>query len=161
MGKNVLVISASPRKGGNSDTLCDEFVRGAEEAGHKAEKVFLCDRKIHYCTGCGACQSSHECILKDDMADVLDRMVRADVIVMATPVYFLHDERADENAYRPYRPKIRGNFEQGLLFHRDSRRYGPEDVGANHRRLSRVYGRLSDGSARERRNLRCGSLAKR
>lgn len=88
MGKNVLVISASPRKGGNSDTLCDEFVRGAEEAGHKAEKVFLCDRKIHYCTGCGACQSSHECILKDDMADVLDRMVRADVIVMATPVYF-------------------------------------------------------------------------
>lgn len=40
MSKKVLILSASPRKGGNSDTLCDEFLRGAKEAGHDAEKYF-------------------------------------------------------------------------------------------------------------------------
>lgn len=53
MSKTVFVISASPRKGGNSDTLCDEFIRGAQENGNEAEKVFLRDKKIGYCTGCG------------------------------------------------------------------------------------------------------------
>lgn len=88
MSKKVLLISASPRKGGNSDTLCDEFIRGAREAGNEAEKVFLRDKKIGYCTGCGACNSTHKCMLQDDMPGILDKMVRADVIALATPVYF-------------------------------------------------------------------------
>ena len=49
MSKHVLVISASPRKGGNSDTLCDEFIRGVQESGNQAEKIFLASRKIGYC----------------------------------------------------------------------------------------------------------------
>lgn len=88
MSKKVLILSASPRKGGNSDTLCNEFMRGALDSGHDVEKVFLRDRTIHYCTGCGVCNSTHKCVQKDDMAEVLDKMVKADVIVMATPVYF-------------------------------------------------------------------------
>lgn len=88
MSKKVLVISASPRKGGNSDTLCDEFIRGAQESGNEAEKVFLRDRKIEYCTGCGVCNSTHQCVQRDDMAAILSEMVRADVIVLSTPVYF-------------------------------------------------------------------------
>lgn len=88
MSKKILILSASPRRGGNSDTLCDEFLRGAREAGHAAEKVFLRDRKIGYCVGCGACMNSHRCVQKDDMAEVLDHMVAADVLVLATPVYF-------------------------------------------------------------------------
>jgi multimeric flavodoxin WrbA len=89
MSKKVLILSASPRKGGNSDLLCDQFVRGAQEAGNQAEKIFLRNKKINYCTGCGACQSDGgKCVQKDDMAEVLDKMIAADVIVMATPVYF-------------------------------------------------------------------------
>lgn len=88
MKKSVLILSASPRNGGNSDTLCDEFLRGAREAGHNAEKIFLRDHKIGYCTGCGVCNSTHKCVQQDDMAVILDKMVKADVIVMATPVYF-------------------------------------------------------------------------
>lgn len=88
MGKNVLILSASPRKGGNSDLLCDEFMHGAQDAGNTAEKIFLCDREIHYCTGCGACNDTRRCVQKDDMAAILNKMVDADVIVMATPVYF-------------------------------------------------------------------------
>lgn len=89
VGKRVLILSSSPRKGGNSDSLCDRFLAGALEGGHAAEKVFLRDQDIHFCTGCGACtKGAKKCPQKDDMARVLDQMVRADVIVMATPVYF-------------------------------------------------------------------------
>lgn len=88
MSKNILVLSASPRRGGNSDLLCDEFMRGAAEAGHRCEKVFLWDTAIGYCTGCGVCNDTHACVQKDDMAALLDKMVRADGIVLATPVYF-------------------------------------------------------------------------
>ncbi len=88
MAKKVLVLSASPRKGGNSDLLCDQFVRGAREAGNEAEKIFLKDKNINYCTGCGTCFNTNKCVQKDDMAEVLEKMVDADVIVMATPVYF-------------------------------------------------------------------------
>ena len=45
--KNVLILSSSPRRGGNSDTLCDEFMQGAIESGHRVEKVFLRDKTIH------------------------------------------------------------------------------------------------------------------
>lgn len=90
MNKKVLVISASPRKGGNSDTLCDEFMKGAIDSGNTVEKIFLRDKKINYCTGCGFCNTNDytACSQKDDMALILDKMVIADVIVMATPVYF-------------------------------------------------------------------------
>lgn len=88
MSKKVLIVSSSPRKGGNSDTLCNEFLRGATESGHQAEKVFLRDQKIGYCTGCGVCNSTHACVQKDNMAALLQKMLAADVIVMATPVYF-------------------------------------------------------------------------
>lgn len=89
MSKNVLIISSSPRKGGNSDLLCDQFILGAREAGYDAEKINLKDKNINYCTGCGTCfNGDRECPQKDDMAEVLEKMIAADVIVMATPVYF-------------------------------------------------------------------------
>jgi multimeric flavodoxin WrbA len=89
MKKRVLVLSSSPRRGGNSDLLCEQFMMGAKEGGHDAEKVFLKDKNIHYCTGCGTCSNGTKaCPQDDDMAGVLGKMVAADVIVMATPVYF-------------------------------------------------------------------------
>lgn len=89
MSKKVIILSSSPRRGGNSDMLCDEFLSGALQAGHQAEKICLKDKMIHYCTGCGTCFSRGKaCPQKDDMAGLLDKMVNADVIAMATPVYF-------------------------------------------------------------------------
>lgn len=88
MSKKVLIISSSPRKGGNSDTLCDEFRKGALEANHAVEKIVLADKEIHYCTGCYACGNTGKCVQKDDMAPILESLVAADVIVLATPVYF-------------------------------------------------------------------------
>ncbi len=88
MAKNVLIISASPRRHGKSDLLCDQFLKGAEESGHTVEKIFLKDQKIGYCSGCGYCFEHHKCSQKDDMAELLEKMIAADVIVLATPVYF-------------------------------------------------------------------------
>jgi multimeric flavodoxin WrbA len=89
MKKKVLVLSSSPRRGGNSDLLCDQFIKGSTEAGHQAEKIFLKDKKINYCTGCGTCiDKKKNCSQKDDMAVILEKMIASDVIVMATPVYF-------------------------------------------------------------------------
>ena len=89
MNKKILVLSSSPRKGGNSDSLCDELIKGAKEAGHQAEKIFLRDKVIHYCTGCGICSMyGKPCPQKDDAAEIIEKMITADVIVMATPVYF-------------------------------------------------------------------------
>ncbi len=86
--KNILIISSSFRKGGNSDLLCDEFQKGAESAGHKVEKIRLAEKKINFCLGCGVCNSTHKCVQKDDMAGLMEKMLTADVIVLATPVYF-------------------------------------------------------------------------
>lgn len=90
MSKNVLIISASPRKNGNSDLLCNEFLKGAVDAGHQVEKIFLADKKINYCVGCGLCSRNDYsgCSQKDDMEDLVEKMIEADVIVLASPVYF-------------------------------------------------------------------------
>ena len=62
---------------------------GAKEAGNEVEKIFLRDKRINHCVGCGTCQGNGgRCVQQDDMAEVLDKMIHADAIVMATPVYF-------------------------------------------------------------------------
>ena len=103
MSKNILILSSSPRRGGNSDTLCNEFMRGAIESGNHVEKIFLHDKDIHPCMGCSVCsQYKKPCPQKDDAAEVIEKMLAADSIVMGTPVYF----------YAIYR-----NEGQRVLFH--------------------------------------------
>ncbi len=88
MDKNVLIISSSPRKDGNSDVLCNEFMKGALETGNTVKKIRLSEKNISYCTGCGICSETYKCVIDDDMAELLELMLKADVIVLSTPVYF-------------------------------------------------------------------------
>lgn len=88
MSKKVLILSGSPRKNGNSDILCDEFAKGAKESGHEVEKIRVAEKNIGYCRGCYACKETGKCIIQDDMAVILQKMIDADVIVLASPVYF-------------------------------------------------------------------------
>lgn len=88
MGKKVLILSGSPRKGGNSDLLCDEFLRGAVEAGNEVEKIRVAEKKIGFCSACYFCRDSGICAKKDDMGPILQKMIDADVIVLSSPVYF-------------------------------------------------------------------------
>lgn len=88
MSKKVLILSGSPRKGGNSDLLCDEFMRGAMESGNEVEKIRVAEMNVGYCRACYTCKETGECVIKDDMADILQKIIDADVIVLASPVYF-------------------------------------------------------------------------
>ena len=88
MSKKVLVLSTSPRKGGNSDTLAAEFVRGAQNAGHHVEKITLYDKTIAFCKGCLTCQRTQRCVIRDDADVITQRMLTADVIAFATPIYY-------------------------------------------------------------------------
>ncbi|HUS96113.1 MAG TPA: flavodoxin family protein [Hyphomicrobiaceae bacterium] len=85
----VLAISTSPRAGGNTDLLIDEIVRSAAEAGADAEKISLRKLNIHPCIECDTCHQTGECAIKDDMIPLYAKLLDADRIVLATPVYFL------------------------------------------------------------------------
>lgn len=85
--KKILIISGSPRKNGNSDILCDQFLNGASESGNQVEKIWLGDKKMGFCTACYACQKGN-CPQQDDAIWIASKMLSADVIVLATPVYF-------------------------------------------------------------------------
>ena len=85
--KKVLVLSSSLRKGSNSETLAQEFAKGAAEAGNKVEFESLRGKKIGFCMGCLACQKKGKCVIKDDAPAITKKMESADVIVFATPIY--------------------------------------------------------------------------
>lgn len=99
MSKKVLILSGSPRKGGNSDILCDEFLRGAQDAGHKAEKIRVAEKKVAPCSGCYYC-STHGgvCVHKDDMAD--EEKASADTTL---------------TCFRGYADCVEGAVEKGVL----------------------------------------------
>lgn len=86
--KNVVIVSSSPRIGGNSDTLAHEFEKGAISAGHHVDFVNLAKLKINYCLGCYQCAKNHVCCQKDDFNYFLEIILKADVILFATPTYF-------------------------------------------------------------------------
>lgn len=87
--KNVLILSGSPRKEGNSDLLCDEFMRGAKESRNNVTKINVANKKISPCCACYFCREhGGACAFKDDMAEILQAMIDADVLVLASPVYF-------------------------------------------------------------------------
>ena len=89
MSKNVLILMGSPRKKGNTSILCDEFARGAEEAGNQVEKINVIEQHIAGCLGCNGCQRNGGiCVQKDDMQDIYQKILAADVVVLASPIYY-------------------------------------------------------------------------
>ncbi|MBU9889146.1 MAG: flavodoxin family protein [Candidatus Omnitrophica bacterium] len=92
MSKKILVISGSPQKHGNTEALIDKFSEGARSMGATVELVRAAELRLKFpgCTSCRACQKAENygCVIEDDAREVLAEMTRADVIVMATPLYF-------------------------------------------------------------------------
>lgn len=89
MSKKILILSTSPRKNSNSDALAEEFAKGAREAGHEVEKISLIGKEIQFCRGCLACQKTMRCVIRDDADKIVqEKMLHADVLVFATPIYY-------------------------------------------------------------------------
>lgn len=86
--KKVLIISSTMRKEGNSEVLAKEFARGANSSGNSVEIISLRNKMITFCKGCLSCQKTNKCLINDDANEVISKMLIADVIVFATPIYF-------------------------------------------------------------------------
>ena len=86
--KRVIVISTSLRHGSNSDMLADKFVEGALSAGNDVEKISLIGKEIQFCKGCFACQKLGRCVIKDDVNAIMAKVLEADVVCWATPIYY-------------------------------------------------------------------------
>lgn len=84
----ILGILGSPRKGGNSDILLDEALRGAREAGAETEKIILDELQIHGCRDCKGCNETGLCVIEDDMPPILEKVLAAQGIIHSVPVYF-------------------------------------------------------------------------
>lgn len=88
MSKKVLILTSSARKGGNSERLAAAFAEGAKQAGNEVETIRLFDQTIGFCRGCLACQKTGRCVIHDDADVIAQKMLTADVLVFATPVYY-------------------------------------------------------------------------
>ena len=86
--KKVIVISTSLRAGSNSDMLADKFAEGAKASGNEVEKISLRGKEIKFCVGCLSCQRTGACVFKDDVPEIMEKVLNADVICWATPIYY-------------------------------------------------------------------------
>lgn len=85
----VLGIYGSPRKGGNSDLLLEKVLEGAAHAGAQVmEPVLARKLKMNGCIACGGCDETGECVVKDEMQDVYPLLIEADIIFLASPIFF-------------------------------------------------------------------------
>ena len=84
----ILVIESSPHKKGSSNLLAAHFIQGAEEAGHQISIFDAARANIHPCLGCDACGMSDPCCQEDDMAQLREEILRSDMVVFATPLYY-------------------------------------------------------------------------
>lgn len=88
MSKNVLIISTSLRSGSNSDALAKAFAEGARSAGNNVEEISLRGKSIAFCRSCLACREIGRCVINDDANAIVEKMLHADVIAFATPIYY-------------------------------------------------------------------------
>jgi multimeric flavodoxin WrbA len=84
----VLGILGSPRKGGNTELLLEEALKGAEAEGAEIERLRLTDYNIIPCKECLACYKDGNCIILDDMAKIYPKLLEADIILLASPIFF-------------------------------------------------------------------------
>ena len=84
----VLGLFGSPRKGGNTELLLEEALKGAEEEGAEVERVYLARFTVAPCRACHGCDRSGQCVIQDDMQSLYPKILAAEVIILASPIYF-------------------------------------------------------------------------
>ena len=85
---NILILEGSPNRHGSSNLLADEFIRGAREAGHTVSVIDAAHAELHPCTDCVRCGYEGPCVQKDDMETFQGQILRAEMLVFVTPLYY-------------------------------------------------------------------------
>lgn len=86
----IVVLCGSPHKKGSSNLLAEQFVKGAEEAGHTVETLDVAHMNIRPCVACNACKKTGKCVQTDDMETVRAALESADLIAFVTPLYYMN-----------------------------------------------------------------------
>ena len=84
----ILVITGSPRINGNSNTLADNFIKGAKENGHNVVRFDSAFKNVHPCVACNKCGMDGDCVFNDDFNFIKDNIVDSDMVVFITPMYY-------------------------------------------------------------------------
>jgi len=84
----VLGIFGSPRRGGNTELLLEEALKGAEKEGAKVERIYLSDFTITPCKECHGCDNTGNCVILDDMEKIYPKLLEADILILASPIFF-------------------------------------------------------------------------
>lgn len=84
----IIVLEGSPNENGSSNMLAGNFIRGAEEAGHNIQVIDTAHMDIHPCTGCIHCGYEGPCAQKDDVDEIRQKILDADMMVFVTPLYY-------------------------------------------------------------------------
>ena len=84
----ITILMGSPNRKGSTHLLAESFKRGAEEAGHTCEVIDVCRADLHPCIGCVRCGYEGPCAQKDDMEAIRGKLLRSDMVVFATPLYY-------------------------------------------------------------------------
>jgi len=84
----VLGIFGSPRRGGNTDILLEEALRGAEEGGAEVDRLYVTEYSITPCKECHGCDQTGQCVILDDMGKIYPKLLEADLIILASPIFF-------------------------------------------------------------------------
>ena len=84
----ILGIFGSPRRGGNTDILLEETLKGAEKEGAKVDRIYLTDYAITPCKECHGCDQTGQCVILDDMQKIYPRLLESDIIILASPIFF-------------------------------------------------------------------------
>lgn len=87
--KKVIGIFGSPRQGGNSEILLNSALKGVEALNISTERIYIRDLRIAPCNSCGGCRESGVCVIDDDMQKIYPKLVTADGVIVASPIYFM------------------------------------------------------------------------
>ncbi len=84
----VLGLFGSPRRGGNTELLLEEALKGAKSEGAEVDRIYLPDYTITPCKECHGCDQTGSCVILDDMQKIYPKLLEADVIILASPIFF-------------------------------------------------------------------------
>ena len=84
----VLGLYGSPRRGGNTELLLEEALKGAEKEGAEVARIYLSDFTITPCKECHGCDNTGNCVILDDMEKIYPKLLEADVVILASPIFF-------------------------------------------------------------------------
>ena len=86
---NIVILQGSPNRDGSTALLAEEFARGARQAGHEVGRIDVAHADVHPCRGCVACgYGARPCVQRDGMAAITERILGADMLALATPLYY-------------------------------------------------------------------------